>query len=340
MSTLRLTRARKDVLSFLSILGGLRETRLTAVLGFLVSRFPKEFGPVLGFATAPGDEISVEESGDGDRYDVLIRASGEIHIVEGKIGPEQNEDQLLRYIKNCRKKPSLTVVDDGSKFRQFNQTEFQKVRRRVKSLKHVTWAEVADACLKITCSARSLKSDRLGTVIAEEFYTHLKENNMTNEPQPEIYLRDVSTIESVKLYFRHNIYKCQPSFYNSARSNRYFAPYFTKKMAAQISSDNLVPVGEGISFVSKVKGVQLVKRGDVVAFLKGLGHKNAAETADLIRKNHDLPEILIMRLDDPRLMFVSPVTKAKLGRAGLSFTQGAMGSRSCTFDNLLAASQI
>jgi hypothetical protein len=44
MSTLHLTRANQEVESFLSVLGSLRETRLTAVLGFLVSRFRPALG--------------------------------------------------------------------------------------------------------------------------------------------------------------------------------------------------------------------------------------------------------------------------------------------------------
>jgi hypothetical protein len=100
MSTLRLTRASADVASFLSVLGSLRETRLTAVLGCLMSRFPAEFGPLLGFKPAPGDQICVEETDAGDRYDVLIRRSTATHIIEGKLGPTQNVDQLLRYIRS------------------------------------------------------------------------------------------------------------------------------------------------------------------------------------------------------------------------------------------------
>lgn len=87
MSTLRLTRANQDVGSFLS------------VLGFLDSRFPEEFGPLLGFRPLPTDEISVEETEAGDRYDVLIRQSGETHIIKGKIGPTQRVNQLLLYPK-------------------------------------------------------------------------------------------------------------------------------------------------------------------------------------------------------------------------------------------------
>jgi hypothetical protein len=161
---------------------------------------------------------------------------------------------------------------------------------------------------------------------------------MTTEPQPEIYLRDVSSSWSVQLYFRHHAYKCQSSFYNSAHRNLYFAPYFTRQMADEISEDNLVPLGEGISFVSRVQLVQVIDTCDVLDFLKDHRHPSAAEAAQIIRKNTRRKDVLIMLLGEPRLMFISPVTKAKLSMK-LPFGRGAMGSRSCTFDDLLAASQ-
>lgn len=180
----------------------LRETRLTAVLGFLVSRFPEEFGPLLGFRHLPADEISVEETDAGDRYDVLIRQSGETHIIEGKIGPTQRVDQLLRYVRSVRRtrgrRPALTVVDDGSEFSQSRQSAFQQVNRHVKSLRFVTWSQVAEVCHGITGKRRFINADSTGTVIAQEMATHLKENNMTTEAQPEIYLRDVSDTTSVR----------------------------------------------------------------------------------------------------------------------------------------------
>ena len=342
MSTLRLTRANQDVGSVLSVLGSLRETRLTAVLGFLVSRFPEEFGPLMGFRALPADEISVEETDAGERYDVLIRQSGETHIIEGKIGPTQRVDQLLRYVRSVRRargrRPALTVVDDGSEFSQSRQRAFQPVRREVRSLRFVKWSQVAEVCLRITGKRRLFKTDSTGAVIAREMATHLKENNMTTEAQPEIYLRDVSDTDSVQLYFRHHLYKCQSKFYNSARRNLYFAPYFTRQMADAISEDNLVPIGEGISFVSRVRKVQVIETRDALAYLKADGHPNPAEAAAIIRQSHRAPQVLLMTLGEPRLMFVSPVTKAKLSRV-IAFGQGAMGSRSCAFDDLLAASQ-
>jgi hypothetical protein len=60
--------------------------------------------------------------------------------------------------------------------------------------------------------------------------------------------------------------------------------------------------------------------------------------ADFNRKNHPAKDVLIMALGEPRLMFMSPVTKVKLSKK-LPFSTGPTGSRSCTLDDLLAASQ-
>lgn len=318
---------------------------MTAVLGFLVARFPEEFSTLLGYRPSSTDAVTVEETDAGDRYDVIFRGASEALIIEGKIGPTQNVSQLLRYIRRLHhktgRKPALTVVDDGSEFLQSRLRAFDTVKGSVSRLKFVTWNKVADVCRQIASKNRYFKIDRVGAVIAHELAVHLKEHNMTTEPQPEIYLRDVSSTESVQLYFRHHIYKCQPSFYNSARGNLYFAPYFTRHTADELSQDNLVPVGEGISFVSRIKSVQVIATRDVREYLKEHRHERAKEAAEIIRKAHRAPEVLIALLGEPRLMFVSPITKTKLSRLELKlrFTRGAMGSRTCTFDDLLAASQ-
>ena len=237
------------------------------------------------------------------------------------------------------RRPALTVVDDGSVFSQSKIRVFENVRRQVKHLKFVTWAEVASVCAEICRLRRNFTRDQLGTVIAQDLARYLKEQNMSNEILPEIYLRDVSSLESVELYFKHGIYKCQSNFYNSASRNLYFAPYFTRQMAEKISEHNLVPVGEGISFISRVESVKVIEKRDVLAYLKEIDHQQPKEAAKIIRQNHRGSDVLIMRLGEPRLLFSSPVTKPKLNKNG-GFGLGAMGSRSITLDELLAASQL
>ena len=38
-----------------------------------------------------------------ERAVALLRQSGETHIIEGKIGPTQQVDQLLRYIRSVQR---------------------------------------------------------------------------------------------------------------------------------------------------------------------------------------------------------------------------------------------
>ena len=84
---------------------------------------------------------------------------------------------------------------------------------------------------------------------------------MTNDTQPEIYLRDVSSTDSVQLYFRHRLYKCQSNFYNSARNNLYFAPYFTRQMAD--AKPKIYPVlqqGKVIGIISRRQVMQALNQ--------------------------------------------------------------------------------
>lgn len=340
MSTLRLTRANEEVGSFLSVLGSLRETRLTAVLGYLVSRFPVEFGSVLGFRPSRRMRFRSKKPMQATATTFSSTSPATPTSSRAKSAPSRTPTSCCATSAAAGQHESppsqwwMTVASS----RQSQQRDFQEVRRRVKHLKFVTWAQVAAVCQQIARLRRNVKTNPTGTVIAHELANYLKENNMTTEPQPEIYLRDVSDIHSVQLYFRHNLYKSKSNFYNSARRNLYFAPYFTHQMADKVSKSNLVPVGEGISFVSRIKKVQVVRKRDVQAFLQADKHPNPKEAAEIICANHRESEVLLMSLGDPRLMFISPVTKAKLKEV-IPFGLGAMGSRSCAFDDLLAASQ-
>jgi hypothetical protein len=106
----------------------------------------------------------------------------------------------------------------------------------------------------------------------------------------------------------------------------------------ELSDDNLVPVGEGISYLSKIEEVQVLPKRKVLAFLKDRGVEDAVAAAKLVcrARRH---ELLVLLLGEPRLLFASPVTKEKLNKH-MRFGRGAMGSRSCSLDDLLAASKL
>ena len=80
---------------------------VTLMFSTLVCRTPK------------GDfEVSVEETDEGDRYDVLVKGGKFPIVLEGKTGLRQSHRQLLRYVQTVRPKykrrPGLVIVDVGS----------------------------------------------------------------------------------------------------------------------------------------------------------------------------------------------------------------------------------
>lgn len=340
-----LKRTGQSVDSFLSSLGGLKETRLTATLGYLISRFPAEFEAFLGSKVGPASFISVEETSEGDRYDVLV-AGGKIPvIIEGKIGLRQSPDQLLRYIKSVRAKykcrPGLIVIDVGSHTAQSLSEDFKPVTRQVSgTILRRTWTEVAKICRTIVSMHRSFRDDRIAAAIAEDFVNHLEENQMTNDERPEVYMRELSTERTIRLFFKHGMYTSNPKYMKSAQGNLYFAPYFTRATADKISGSNLVPVPEGISYVSRITEMQVVPKHQMLKYLKARKDiSNPTEVRTLMR-GHKEKDILLLFLGKPHRAFSSPVTKDKLRRSGYPAGKGAMGSRSCTFEDLFAASQI
>jgi hypothetical protein len=344
MSAIPLHRLGRPVQSFLSVLGQVRETRLTATLAFLMSRFPEEFLPLIWGRRFADVSISVEETAEGDRYDVLVKGGRFPVILEGKTGFCQNSAQLLRYVHNVRRlygrRPELVVVDTGSGRAQGLSDESDSVRKQVAGIRRITWTQIAAVCRGIVRRRGSFKRDRVAAAVAEDLLTHLEENQMTTEERPEIYLRELSSTPTVNLYFRYGIYKSQAKFLKSAQPNLYFAPYFTARTAENLSESNLVPIGQGISYISRIKQVQVVPAKKVLEFLKANGVEDARTAAELVRKGHGGGDVLILLLGKPRLLFASPVTKAKLGRVETrkKFTKGTLGARSCSLDELLAAS--
>lgn len=143
MSAIRLQRGGTTVGSFLSALGCVRETRLTATLGFLISRFPQEFLPLLKMTQRGDLEVCVEETTEGDRYDILLRRGEAPVVLEGKTGLTQRLDQLKRYARSLRReygrRPGLVVVDSGSERSLGLSSAHEVLKPLVDGIGHVTW---------------------------------------------------------------------------------------------------------------------------------------------------------------------------------------------------------
>src|SRR3954453_16146099 len=80
---------------------GLRETRLTTMLGYLVALHSEQFCRLFGF---PGfaRSVSLETRHDADRSDILITTSEGVGVVEAKVGSLDPFGQALKYRADWR----------------------------------------------------------------------------------------------------------------------------------------------------------------------------------------------------------------------------------------------
>ena len=95
-----LERSGVGIQSYLSCWGGLRETGLTATVAYILSRFPEHFLPLLGVEHSASGTISIEETEEGDRFDIYVDGFGRPIVIEAKIDLQQRISQIERYARD------------------------------------------------------------------------------------------------------------------------------------------------------------------------------------------------------------------------------------------------
>ena len=237
----QLRRGKELVTDIFSAIGDLRETRLTAALGFLIAKAPHAFGRLFLDKASYVEEVRIEEPEDRSRYDVVIRTSTKLVIVEAKVGYLQAPSQIRRYVRALRKqegkKTYLYLLDQGS---ERLQTEIDQIRKEFPNcfVYPKTWSEIG-AVIQRECRSRKLQKMAPQVVaIAQELVKHLKENQMAESNGKEIYIRQLSG-DSLELFFRYQIYKCQSKFAKSALQHLYFAPLFTARAPNDFAEPDL-----------------------------------------------------------------------------------------------------
>src|SRR4051812_13498722 len=75
---------------------GLRETRLTALFGYLVAVQPEGFCEVFGFQ-GKVQSVSLETRHEKDRSDILVTTTAGVGVIEAKVGAHDPFDQALKY---------------------------------------------------------------------------------------------------------------------------------------------------------------------------------------------------------------------------------------------------
>lgn len=335
-STVPLRRGREEVFNLFSALGDLRETRLTAALGFLLAKAPSVFAPLFLDRQSKIDEIQIEETEKSNRYDLVIRTPRNLVVVEAKVGYLQAPVQVIRYIRKLRRSNperalTLFLLDRGS---DPLQTELNDLKRLFPSctVKQKTWDEVARLIDKGCHSKRLQKEYPEVVAVGKELVKHLRETQMAQSQTKEIYIRQLSG-PSLELFFRHHIYKCQSKFAKTALQHLYFAPLFTAKAPRDFAARSMLPIEKGLCYMARIGQGRVVRRHEVAQYLKKAGHPDYKEAAKSVLKQTKEKDSLILMLGSIFRAFETPIPPSKLG------VKGMLAQKTVSFEELFAASR-
>lgn len=334
-------RGRTEIKSLASTIGLTRETRLTAMLGYLVSRAPEMFTELLTGRSWVVDRVRIEATDEDHRYDVVIEGASHRTIVEAKMGFLQRPQQIKTYLKRLRKvsrgRVDLVLLDRGSELLTTERRELQSTLPRGCQLIFRRWSEIADACRILERKPSFQADDPLAAGVAGDMAAHLEEEGMDRIAPKEVYVRQLRG-SSLDLFFRHGIYKCQARFGPYASQHRYFAPLFTAAAPAEMREYSSVPIKAGLSWVALIRAGETVRYRDLSEFLRKHDVADGKRAEQLIRqrsRKRTRPkelsrkdEVFVLVLDRPFNLFTVPLSSKTLR------VKGQLGQRSLTFAEL------
>jgi len=336
-----LLRPGELVSNLFSVFGNIKETSLTACLAFIISKYPDTFGSLF----TKNEEIRVVKvefrTNDFNRHDIVLESDNGLTIIEAKLGFNQVEQQIIKYIKELskeKKQIKLILLDSGSwQSSSWTKKLSGKLNKRLKkkvTMKFLLWAEVHAKLSKLIDSKKIMKTDPAGYYVARELINYMEVNGMSSIKSREVYCRDLTEKESVELFFRHHVYISQPKYFLSANGNRYFAPIFTKAAPKFFNDKSSIRLGIGISYIAGIKDIQIVARNEVKNFLRKSCVPDPKNAVKLALNNKNVrKEFLILILNEPMQAFLTPLNKKQLKILGMT------GSRSLTFQQLFEVAQ-
>lgn len=311
---IELLRAGTVVSSYLGSFGrAVRETRLTASLGYLMSLQP---APFLALFRIPGTATSLrlENRHGEDRSDIFIETSAGTVVIEAKVGSKNPLVQARKY---------------GAKW-TILLTHYRSVSKAKGRIRYVTWDELAEV-IRTLKKSKNIKV----RVYSEDLLKHLEETGMiTREQAPEIYAREINEPDTLTLFIKGQMYGCWYEEGSRLPEARYFAPHFGKSIAKSHPGVNV-----GISYVASIENIEIVQKwADVRQAVIGTRGKawwnSHKEMVGRIRRWDwsGKKQRSILFLAPPRLVFNPPVQKEALQKG-----KGWLSKRFLSFDELFKA---
>ena len=296
----------------------LRETRVTALLGYLITLNPRPYLELFQFTGEPR-LVRLENQHDTGRSDILIETSTGKFIVEAKVDATDAFKQSQKY--------------GGQKVALLSAHRPSQKQRQLRNVVYVHWEDLAKLLEK------EAKTQNAGIrFISHDLIQYLKEHHMIREENPvEIYAREINEPTTLTLFLHAQMYGCWYQAGSRLPEARYFAPHFGQRIA------NMHPgIQVGISYIAKVEAVEVVGDWgnfiDTTIAVRGKAWFNRhRDEVEALKKHPDWDwksdkKRTFIYVGEPRLVFSPPVKKENIqgGRGHLSKTF-------LTFDHLYKA---
>ncbi len=294
--------------------GSLRETRLTAMVGYLISLAPNPFLDLFKIKEVPL-ELNLELTEDSGRSDIQIVTRKGVAVIEAKAESVDPFKQALRY--NARWRILLTNFKPSS----------YVYRRKVR---YISWQDIADICYGLY-----KHRDYRVKFLSQDLITYLKEHKMIKRDDVvEIYAREINEEKTLALFLHGRLYGCNYQKDSKMAEANYFAPHFAKKIA------NLHPgITTGISYIAQIESIEIAES---IKDAKNIIRKNRGKA--WLNKHLSVVQPVLaawpwknvrrnfLFLGEPRLVFNPAVNKELLQKG-----KGWLSKRYLTFDELFKA---
>src|SRR5882724_3611485 len=315
--SVELRRGASVVSSLAGAFGGtLRETRLTALLGYLIALEPRPFLEKFGI-TCKATNVRIEHNHGKDRSDILIETDQGRVVIEAKVDVSDPWEQSKKY------RAHWTVL--------LSQYRPSSRQRRLRPAEYLRWQELKDVLCRWSCSRNTEVR-----FVSRDLLRYLEAHRMIRQRQSvEVYAREINEPITLALFLKAQIYGCRYEADSQLPEALYFAPYFGQAIAQTHPG-----VRVGISYVAQIEQVEVVETWqDFSATVKSVrkktwwnSHLSELKSLETEWNWDEGQKYSFLFLAKPRLVFNPPVHKEKL-----QTSKGFLGKRVFSYDELFQA---
>lgn len=294
----------------------LKETRVTAILGYLIALAPEHFIKKFGFQ-GKILSVSLETLHSKGRSDILIKTTKGTGIIEAKVGGTNPYKQSMKYKAKWR--VLLTKYIPSTR------------EKKLRNVQYLQWQNIGKLLTKLSKS-----SDQKVRFVSRDLLSYMEEYHMVKTKKSvEIYAREINETKTLRLFLKAQMYGCWYEKRGHVPEALYFAPHFGKRI-----SNTYPGVQVGISYIAKIETVEVVETWqDVIQICRSVRGKvwlnKHKKLLDPIHKSWDWSKKkkrYFLFLGVPRLAFNPPVRKEFLQRG-----KGWLSKRFISFDELFLA---